>query len=137
MCCNPELRQDVIKYKPKQCLAYGTQRTYPSPKMQNGSDRVLRSFNLKSLNKNAGIFNINNNVVGVIKAQNRVSPEETRIEIVSHEGNIPKFNVTAKCVVKKHKPNILGLGNTNSDRTCVRQMLQASNKVTNIVCDFI
>ncbi|CAH2058283.1 unnamed protein product, partial [Iphiclides podalirius] len=132
MHCSPDLHQAIIRYKQKQSLARVAQRTYPSPKLQNGSDRVLRSFNVKTNNRNAGIFNVQKTVLGVIKAQSRGSPEETQIEIVSHEGNMPKFNLTAKCLVKKHKPGILGSSTANSDRIYEnRQMLQANdNKIS-------
>ncbi|CAK1589785.1 unnamed protein product [Parnassius mnemosyne] len=121
--CSPDLGQTVIKYKPKQSLSHIPHRTYPSPKAPNGSDRVLRSFNLKRLNKNSGILNINDTVVGMIKTQQRINPKETRIEIVSREGNYPKFNVTAKCLVKKHRPSILSSSTLSAVKTCESRQL--------------
>ncbi|KAJ2944979.1 hypothetical protein O0L34_g1877 [Tuta absoluta] len=87
----------VIKYHPRDPRC-------ESPK--NTSDRVLRSYNIRSY-KRPNYSLINNSVLELVKAAERASSpkeKETRISIVSHEGRHPRLNVTARCVLKKIRP---------------------------------
>lgn len=65
------------------------------------SDRVLRSFNVKSYKK-PNYSAMNNPIIGVIKAQ---SPK-AHISIIRCDNGFPKLNVSAACIGKKCRPSI-------------------------------
>lgn len=88
-----EAQKSLLTYNPKRNLMQNLNQN-PLP-----SDRVLRSFNMKTVKPNYALLSGQD-----IKPQ--ANSRETRIKIVAN-GGFPQFNVTAKCVVKKHKPNIL------------------------------
>ncbi|XP_026316130.1 uncharacterized protein LOC113227425 [Hyposmocoma kahamanoa] len=108
---NPQLCQTLVRCQANQ----------PLLSSQNCSDRVLRSFNLKSYKKpNYSVMN--NSIIGVIKTQ---SPK-AHISIIRCENGFPKLNVTTSCIVKKCRPSIL------NSVSCLRndgQFLSSSNTI--------
>ena len=84
--CSPESTRSLNIHNPKKNLIHTLNQNSLS------SDRVLRSFNMKTVKPNYALLSGQE-----IKPH---STKETRIEIITNGG-------FAKYVVKKHKPNIL------------------------------
>lgn len=105
---NGQLRQTLVRFQAKQ----------PLLNSQNCSDRVLRSFNVKSYKKpNYSIMN--DSIIGVIKTQ----MPKGHISIIRCENGFPKLNVTTSCIVTKCRPNIL------NNKSCLRNESQFLSSV--------
>ncbi|CAH2098153.1 unnamed protein product [Euphydryas editha] len=96
---SPELNRSLITYNPKRSLIQNfNQNSTPN---SNPTDRILRSFNMKTLKPNYALLN------GQDLVKSHLNPKETRIKIITNNGGYPQFNVTAKCIVNKHRPSVL------------------------------
>ncbi|CAG9792513.1 unnamed protein product [Diatraea saccharalis] len=108
--CSPNGRKTIMKYAhPNLLHSPHLKKTYASLRAVASSDRVLRSFNIKS---HASQANINSDLLKAIKTQNskmlrpaitqrqRSAPQETRINLFSEGDLYCKVNVTAKCMGK-------------------------------------
>ncbi|XP_072946207.1 uncharacterized protein [Epargyreus clarus] len=93
----------------------------PMPRPITASDRVLRSFNLKSLRKTYGAVNLSNPNV-----RNQATSPKERIQIVA--GRMAEVNVT-KCLERRHRPSILG-GNSFGVRNQKRYIIAHNEDVT-------
>lgn len=95
---SPELSKSLITYKPKRSLIQNNQN--PTP-YASRSDRILRSFNMKTLKPNYALLN------GQDIIRSHLNPMEARFKIIRNSNGYPHFNVTPKCVVKKLRPTLL------------------------------
>lgn len=95
---SPELSKSLITYKPKRSLLQNNQN--PTPNVSR-SDRILRSFNMKTLKPNYALLN------GQDIIRSHLNPIEARIKIIKNSDGYPHYNVTPKCVVMKHRPTLL------------------------------
>ncbi|XP_052758084.1 uncharacterized protein LOC116413434 [Galleria mellonella] len=109
MPCSSDSHQTVMNYpRLKAPEPRVVQRTYPSPKKSRRSDRILRSFNIKTIKKtNYESLNVNNSLFNVIKTQK--SPNETRFKV--NRDVDQKWNIKANCVVKKPQQGMLKSSN--------------------------
>ncbi|XP_050356696.1 uncharacterized protein LOC126777630 isoform X2 [Nymphalis io] len=103
--CSPEQRRHLVGYNPKRNLIQNLNQN-PTPNSTNSSGRILRSFNMKTLKPNYALMN------GHDIFKSHTNPKETKIKIITNNSGFPQFNVTAKCVVKKHRPSVLANGKT-------------------------
>ncbi|XP_064074772.1 uncharacterized protein LOC113397668 isoform X1 [Vanessa tameamea] len=103
--CSPEQCRPLITYNPKRNLIQNLNQN-PTPNSASSCGRILRSFNMKTLKPNYALMN------GQDIFKSHTNPKETKIKIITNSGGFPQFNVTAKCVVKKHRPSVLTNGKT-------------------------
>ncbi|XP_045454903.1 uncharacterized protein LOC123664401 [Melitaea cinxia] len=95
---SPELTKNLITYNPKKSLIQNDQNPTPNA---SRSDRILRSFNMKTLKPNYALLN------GQDIVKSHLNPMEARVKIIRNSNGYPHINVTAKCIVKKHRPTLL------------------------------
>ncbi|XP_049881265.1 uncharacterized protein LOC126377524 isoform X2 [Pectinophora gossypiella] len=112
----PNLRRTLIKVQSRQPQPFNR-----SP--NNRSDRILRSYNMKTYRR-PNYSLISNSMIGLVRADDE--PKEAQISIVSREGRYPRLNVAARCVVKKFRPSLLSSMAMKKDSLLAPQVAECS-----------
>lgn len=119
---SPELSKSLITYKPKRSLIQNNQKPTPNA---SRSDRILRSFNMKTLKPNYALLN------GQDIIRSHLNPMEARVKIIRNSNGYPHFNVTPKCVVKKLRPTLLS--NSKPELKKHLMLTQSSVSITQVI----
>lgn len=119
---SPELTKNLITYNPKKSLIQNDQNPTPNA---SRSDRILRSFNMKTLKPNYALLN------GQDIVKSHLNPMEARVKIIRNSNGYPHINVTAKCIVKKHRPTLLA--NSKSALKTHLMLTQSAVSITQVI----